>query len=116
MLNPAPSVRESDYCPIIGLSTANNPETQTEDVKCPVPEPSHPNLRDFTPNARALYWYLRARGGPVTVTQIELESGIPRSSIYEAVNRYPDTFTLTGSLITTTPPSHQSNLPPPDGA
>lgn len=61
----------------------------------------------MTPNARALYWYLRARGDAVTVTQIERESGIPRSSIYEAAQRYPDTFTLTGSLIATTPPTHE---------
>ena len=57
------------------------------------------SLRDLTPNARTLWWYLIATGAEQDVRRISQCSGIPLSSVYHAAARYPDHFTLTGSLI-----------------
>lgn len=57
---------------------------------------------ELTPTARALYWYLLAIGvQEVEVTTAAAESGIPRSSIYEAVRRYPEVFEVRGSSVHT---------------
>lgn len=64
-----------------------------------------PDVHNMSPNARALYWFLEARG-PRTITQIAQESGIPLSSIYKTAQRYPNTFELTGRLIKLSTPLH----------
>lgn len=66
-------------------------------------------LRDLTPNARALYWFLECRGPSATVAQIAEQSGIPLASIYEAAKRFPAVFELTGSLLQrSNDPGHES--------
>lgn len=64
-----------------------------------------PDLRTITPSARTLWWYLQATGPEQPVPEIADRSGIPKSSIYEAANRYPDLFQLTGSLLRSTAPT-----------
>jgi len=62
----------------------------------------------MTPNARALYWYLMATHSEQTVSQIVTASGIPESSVYQACQKFPDVFTLTGSVIR---PLHPPTIP-----
>lgn len=64
------------------------------------------DLHSVSPNARALYWYLIARGSDLSLAQIVEESGIPLSSVYKVSARHPDVFQITGRLLKLT------NLPP----
>lgn len=52
------------------------------------------------PSARALFWYLTARGwADLEVLHAAEDSGIPSSTIYEVVRTHPDTFRLRGSAV-----------------
>ena len=57
------------------------------------------DVHTLSPNARALYWYLVARGPSRSVPEIVAESGIPLSSLYKVAQRHPDVFSLTGTLL-----------------
>jgi hypothetical protein len=50
------------------------------------------DLRDYSPTTRSLYWYLRWKNGPVTIHDVTLESGIPESSVYQAIKKAPHLF------------------------
>jgi hypothetical protein len=61
-------------------------------------------LSNLSPNARALYWFLIAHRDPVsgayaTIKTVATLSGIPLSSIYEVLRKYPDNFQGTKHLI-----------------
>lgn len=71
---------------------------------------------DLHPSARALYWYLQWKGSPITVTEAARESGIPKSTIYQAAQKFPQTFVLTGNTVGTisTVPSRRVGIEPLD--
>lgn len=59
-----------------------------------------PDLTVLTPNARALYWYLRATEPTQPWPTVAASSGIPRSSLYKTAAAHPDLFRTTPSGVT----------------
>ena len=58
----------------------------------------------MNPSSRALYWYLHCccRAEQLHIIHVKtasLDSGIPVSTIYESIKRFPGTFVLIGSSI-----------------
>ncbi len=51
-----------------------------------------PILRNLSPTARTLYWYMRATSRAQSIKEIEARSGVPLKSIYMAAANYPEVF------------------------
>lgn len=78
--------------------------------------PASFDLHSASPNARALYWYLEARGPKLPIQQIAEESGIPLSSLYKVAQRYPETFEITGRLLKLSRPAEPNEATLPHSA
>jgi hypothetical protein len=51
------------------------------------------DLKKLKPNQLALYWYLKSTGQAQTIDEIITNSGLPRSSVYQAIKKNPEIFT-----------------------